>query len=83
MSNVAYANATIAHLRKLGVRMPPTDWHVLCVWLEKSADELEAWARQQALEEAARIAEGCMELELSVSPRFVADRIRGTAKGAT
>lgn len=78
MSQANFANATIDHLRGYGIRMHRDEWAAVRIWLEKSAEELEAWARTQALEDAARIADGCIADECS--PRFVANRIRDAAK---
>ena len=78
MSNANYANATIDHLRGYGIPMQRDEWSALRIYLEKSADELEAWARAQAFEESAGIADSCVRDECS--PRYVASRIRDAAK---
>jgi hypothetical protein len=47
MSQVNFANATIDHLRGYGVRLRREEWHCFRTWLQKSAEELEAWSREQ------------------------------------
>jgi hypothetical protein len=74
MSQCNFANATIDHIRGYGVKLSREDWAGMRLWLQKSAEELEEWARGQALEEAAHVADGCVRDECS--PAFIAKRIR-------
>jgi len=47
MSQCNFANAIIDHIRGYGVKLSREDWAGMRLWLQKSAEELEAWSREQ------------------------------------
>jgi hypothetical protein len=74
VSQCNFANAAIDHIRGYGVKLSREDWAGMRLWLQKSAEELEAWSREQ--ERGA-----CANEVLKVDPtngavRVIASRLR-------